>query len=438
MRRPLDILTLLVVFSITVDYRLFSGVEGLPSITIAEALCYLAALVLCGNLARGADDLGRRMVALYAGNKPVVWYFLWTGLAALLSLVRSPDALRYFKDLIPSLIVYFLVGCSVRNLRTLRGVAIAFLFGTTLNLLLGLSQVVTGGPTIVDMNQGAKLKMDLSAEIVSGNLATGLFTHPNGFALFLVPAAILLPALVFRARSMRTQTRVLLLVLWLLLCYDLWYTYAKVAFSFILIGLILIPLLGALKKRHLATGVAVLAGSVAGITAISLWAYAQYGSLFGTMQARYELWSVTLLAMRSDVFMAVLGNGFSNMTGLSSLYASMEYPNAHNAYLNQVVYSGIPALCLYIGMLATALVRLAEGLRSANDWQKTAGLFLFSTMIALLGVYFFEPANQGVVEQAQLFVLLALASAMSRMGNEDSEKNHEKDRNLQNRVSSSL
>lgn len=438
MIRPQYVLTLLIVFFTTVDYRLFSGVAGLPSITITEALCYLAALVLCGNLALGTGDLDKRMIALYVGNKAVVWYFLWTGLAAILSLVRSPDALRYYKDLVPSLILYFLVGCSVRNQRALRGVAIAFLFGTTLNLLLGLSQIATGGPTIVDMNQGAKMKLDYSAEIVSGNLATGLFTHPNGFALFLVPAAILLPALVFRARALRTQTRVLLLVLWLLLCCNLWYTYAKIAFSFILIGLVLVPLLGALKRRHLATGVAVLAGSVAGITAFSLWAYAQYGSLFGTMQGRYELWSVTLLAIRSDLFMAVLGNGFSNMTGLSALYASMEYPNAHNAYLNQVVSSGIPALCLYVGMLATALRRLAQGLRSARDWQKTALLFLFSALTALLGVYFFEPANQGVVEQAQLFVLLALASAMVRMSDVDSERNHEKHRHLQNRISSGL
>jgi hypothetical protein len=218
----------------------------------------------------------------------------------------------------------------------------------------------------------------------------------------------------------------------------LWYTYAKVAFAFTLIGVTLIPVLGILKKRYLATGLAILTASIFGITAFSLWAYPEYGRLFGTMLARYELWKVTFLAIRSDVFVAILGNGFANMTGLSALYASMEYPNAHNAYLNQIIYSGFPALFLYIGMLTIALRRLANKLQSANDWQKTAGLFLFSALIALLGIYFFEPANQGVVEQAQLFVLLALASTISRMSSDASLKNHEKDRYLQNSISSRL
>lgn len=438
MKNPLYILTILIVFCMTVDYRFLSGIEGLPSITIVEALCYLAVLFLFAKLAREGGDLSRRIIAVHRNNRLVAWYFIWAGLASVASLVRSTDALRFYKDLVPSLVVYFLVAVSVRDLRAFKGVAVTFLSGTGLNLLLGLSQIVTGGPTIVDMNQGAKLKMDLSAEIVSGNLATGFFTHPNGYALFLVPAAILIPALLFMSRPLRTHTKVLLLALWLLLLYNLWYTYAKVAFAFTLIGLTLIPVLVILKRRYLAMGLAVLAASIFGIAAFSLWAYHAYGSLFGTMLTRYELWRVTFLVIRSDVFVAILGNGFANMTELSALFASMEYPNAHNAYLNQIIYSGFPALCLYIGMLATALGRLAGKLQTANDWQKTTGLFLFSALIALLGIYFFEPANQGVVEQAQLFVLLALASSISRMSSDASGKNHEKDRYLQNRISASL
>jgi hypothetical protein len=438
MKNPIYILTLLIIFSLTVDYRFFSGIEGLPSITIVEALSYLAVVVLFAKLAMEGDELSKRIIAIHRNNRLIALYFIWTGLASLASLVRSSDALRFYKDLVPSLIVYFLVAISVRDLRAFKGVALAFLSGTALNLLLGLSQVVTGGPTIVDLNEGARMKMDLSAEVVSGNLATGFFTHPNGYALFLVPSAILIPALLFKSRSLHTHTKVLLLALWLLLFCNLWYTYAKVAFAFTLIGVTLIPVLGILKKRYLATGLAILTASIFGITAFSLWAYPEYGRLFGTMLARYELWKVTFLAIRSDVFVAILGNGFANMTGLSALYASMEYPNAHNAYLNQIIYSGFPALFLYIGMLTIALRRLANKLQSANDWQKTAGLFLFSALIALLGIYFFEPANQGVVEQAQLFVLLALASTISRMSSDASLKNHEKDRYLQNSISSRL
>ena len=237
---------------------------------------------------------------------------------------------------------------------------------------------------------------------------------------------------------MRMRTRLLLLALWLLLIYNLWYTYAKIAFAFTLIGLAMILVLGILKKQYLAAGLAILTASILGITAFSLWAYLEYGRLFGTMLTRYELWKVTFLTIRSDLFVAILGNGFANMTELSALFASMEYPNAHNAYLNQIIYSGFPALFLYIGMLAIALKRLADMLQSAKDWQKTAGLFLFSVLIALLGIYFFEPANQGVVEQAHLFVILALTSTLSRMSSDALGKNHETGRYLPNRISAGL
>jgi hypothetical protein len=438
MKKPLFIMTLLTVFAITVDYRLFSGVGGLFSITIVEALSYLAVIVLFAALALEGDPLSARIVAIHGNNRLVAWYFIWTGLAALASLVRSTDALRYYKDLFPGMIVYFLVAISVRDLRSFKGVAIAFLAGTAINLLLGVSQIATGGPTIVQLNEGARMKLDLSAEIVSGNLATGFFTHPNGYALFLVPSAILIPALMFGLPSLRIPTKALLLALWLLLFYNLWYTYAKIAFAFTLIGLALLLILGISKRGHLAKGLAVLALSIFGITAFSLWAYPEYGRLFGTMLARYQLWGVTFLAVRSDVFMAVLGDGFAHMTALSALFASMEYPNAHNAFLNQIIYSGFPAFFLYAGMLAIALKRLADNLQTTNGWQKTAGLFLFSVLIALLGNYFFEPANQGVAEQAQLFVLLALATSVSAMKSDLSEKNHEEDRYLPNRVSASL
>ncbi len=438
MRDPIYTLTVLLIFGVTVDYRFFSGIEGFPSITIVEGLTYLAVILLGGKLALERDELGKRMLAIYRENKPVVWYFIWTGLASLVSLTRSTDALRYYKDLLPSLIIYFLVASYINNAQAIKSCIVAFLSGTALNLILGFCQALTGGPRIVGMSEAANLKMTLSAEVVSGHLATGLFSHPNGYALFLVPAAILIPTLLFRSRSVGVPRRVLLLAVWLLLGYNLWNTYAKVAYAFIIIGLALILVIGFFKRWHLAMGLAVLVASILGIVAYSLWAYVEKGRLFGTMLTRYELWKGALLAIRSDMFVAIFGNGFANMTGLSVIYAHIEYPNAHNAYLNQVIYYGFPALLLYMSMSGLSLGRLAEVLETARDWLKSAALFLFSALISLLGIYFFEPANQGVVEQAHFFILLALATTIRRMNSNACGKTYEKDRYLQNGIPSSL
>lgn len=437
-RSPIYRLTLVIVFSITVDYRFFSGIPAVPSITIVELLSYLALMLLFGRLALQGEELSKEVIHFYKENRPVVWYFAWAGFASLVTLTRSVDGLRYYKDLIPSLIVYFLVSTYVDDLRSLRSVTVAFLCGVVLNLFLGLSQSLTGVPRIVEMNQNAMLKLNLSGQIVSGNLATGLFTHPNGYALFLVPAAILIPTLVFRGRFLGTGKRLVLVLVWGLLAYNLWSTYGKVAYAFTLIGLGLVFVLGFSKRWHLATGIAILVASVGGITAYSLWAYAQKSSLFGTMLTRYELWKGALLAIRHDPMVAMFGNGFENMTALSAVYSNMEYPNAHNTYLNQVVFFGLPALGLYVSVWQMSLRRVSDMLKKAGDWEKTAGIFLLSVMIVLSGIYFFEPASQGVVEQAQFFALLAVAAALTRMSPGLVGQDCEKDRYLQNRLSPGL
>jgi hypothetical protein len=287
MKDPLRGVILLMIFSITLDYRFFSGVEGLPSITLAEGLSYLALVLFLGRLALERDEVGGRMAAVYGANRPVVWYFVWTGLASLVSLTRSTDALRYYKDLIPSLIAYFLVATFIDSHRAAKGVMMAFLCGTFLNLILGVSQVLSGGPLIVRMNEGASLKMNLYGEIVTGHLATGLFSHPNAYALFLVPAAILIAVLLFRSRSAGGATRLLLLALGLLIGYNLWNTYAKVVYVFISIGVALVFVLGSTRKWHLAIGLMALITTIVGITTYSLWAYLDRGRLFGTMMTRY-------------------------------------------------------------------------------------------------------------------------------------------------------
>jgi cell division protein FtsW (lipid II flippase) len=243
--------------------------------------------------------------------------------------------------------------------------------------------------------------------------------------------------LLFRSRRIGRSTKVVLSLMWMLLGYNLWYTYGKAAYAFTLIGLGLVFVLGFPKRWHLAAGLIILAASVGGITGYGLWAHARTGFMFGTILTRYELWKAAVLTLWHDPAVAVFGNGFEDMTSLSAVYSTMEYPNAHNAYLNQAIYFGLPALALYAGAWSLSLRRVSRMLKKEGTWEKTAGIFFLSVMVALLGLYFFEPANQGVVAQAQCFGLLGLVAAISRMSTADGRE-HEEGRHLPDRVSAGL
>jgi len=412
MKNPLYILTILIVFCMTVDYRFLSGIEGLPSITIVEGLCYLAVLFLFAKLAREGDELSRRIIAVHRNNRLVAWYFIWAGLASVASLVRSTDALRFYKDLVPSLVVYVLISVCIDGNKAIKGPLVAFLSGSVLILLVGLSQSLTGVPRVVDLGGTAAYKVDFWGRFAGLHLSTGFFLHPNGYAIFLLPVPILIIGLLLQKGSARPIQKVLLVLMLLLTACNLAGTYAKGVIVWVVVGIGLLLLALRLRRSRTIAAVVILIAFIAVITMYGIGALGAIGQPYGTMVTRVQLWKAGVELIASDMFVLFLGNGFSGMMTSSELYSNITYPNAHNTYINQVIYFGLPALFLYVGLSARALGRIARIMHHHNGYQGIAAGVLFSTITALLGIYFFEPANEGVILQMQFFAVLAFANAL--------------------------
>ncbi|OHD76101.1 MAG: hypothetical protein A2V99_03550 [Spirochaetes bacterium RBG_16_67_19] len=433
MKDPLQAITLMIVFGLTLDYRFFSGIPGLPSLTVVELLSYAALSLLIGKFALEPEALGRRAVVLYRGNEAAIWYFIWTGLASLTSLTRSADALRYYKDLAPSLIVYVLVSVCIVNRNAIKGLVAAILSGTALNLGLGISQVLLGVPRIVELAGTGGHKLDFSGRLAGLNISTGFFLHPNGYAIFLLPMAILLVGLLLQRNGAKPTLKSLFALMLLLTGANLAGTYAKGVIAWVLIGIGILIIVKRLGRARTIVGLIIVFVGILGITLYGIGALG--GGPYGTMVARYQLWKTGIRAIVTDPFILFLGNGFAQMMELSAHYSNFPYPNAHNTYINQAIYFGFPALLLYLSLAGKALKSFSKLMRGPEGSQGNAARILFAVEIALLGVYFFEPANEGVVLQAQFFTLLALAKALGRVVEAEVERpseNRPQDRYLPN------
>jgi O-antigen ligase len=403
-------LTVLIVFCMTLDYRLEFGVEGLPSVTIVEALCYLAVLFLFARLAREGDALVGRLVAMHRKNRPVLWYFLWTGLASVASLVRSSDSLRFYKDLFPGLVVYVLISVCIVSDDAMKGSIIAFLVGCFLILMVGLSQSLTGLPRVVALGGAAVYKTDFWGARAGINLATGFFLHPNAYAIFLLPVALLFVGLLLHKGAGGPIRKVVLALLLALTAYNLAASFAKGVIVWVVVGTGLLLFVQRVRRPRAISTVVIMIALVAIISMYGVGALGAIDQPYGTMVTRLQLWKAGIDLIVNDPFVLFLGNGFSGMMASSELYAGSVYPNAHNTYINQVIYFGLPALLLYLALSVQALRRLSRIMRNSG-YEGVAARVLFSTIAALLGIYFFEPANEGVILQMQFFAVLAFANA---------------------------
>jgi O-antigen ligase len=412
MKRPLYIVTLLIVFGMMVDYRFLSGVEGVPSATLVEGLCSVAVLLLFAQLALAGDELASRITSVHRNNRLVAWYFIWAGLASVASLIRSTDALRVYKDLLPSLVAYIVISVCVDSRRTIKGALVAFMSGSVLILVVGVSQFLTGVPRVVELGGTAASKVDFWGRSAGENVATGFFLHPNGYAISLLPLIVLIVGLLLQKGTTRPAHKVVLVLVLLLAILNLAGTYAKGVIVWVVVGIGLLLLVLRMRRSRTIAAVVILVTLIAVITMYGIGALGEIGPQYGTMVTRLQLWKAGIEEITGDPFVLFLGNGFSGMITTSALYSNVIYPNAHNTYINQVIYFGLPALVLYVGLSARALRQAARLMQTSDRNQRIAAGVLFSTIAALLGIFFFEPANEGVVLQAEFFALLAFANSL--------------------------
>jgi isoprenylcysteine carboxyl methyltransferase (ICMT) family protein YpbQ len=414
----LDWLVLILVFLATVDYR-FRLFQGMPSFTVAEVGSYLAALLYIGVISIGGTPWTGYLRDLYSENWKVLRYFAWVLVACVVGVARSKDIVPVVKDLFPAFVLYVLIVSIVRTGDQIRRVIIAFLSGVGVNAMLGFSQVMTNRFYMGEMHEITLLKTDMYGNIVD-HLSMGFMSHPNGFAMILLPAILLITAALrfdyFRSRSMNG----LLLILLLLTGFDLYNTYSKGAIGWTSIGVMLLLVTPRIRSRwRFPIGVGALILGIGSSIAISIWLFLNYSMAFGTTLGRIELWNAGVMAVLSDPWIFLFGSGFAEMKEYTYLLYAYPLDNAHNGYLNQAIQYGVPAMIFFLMVVFSNMRNLARG--GGKEDRDPIICFLFALHVAFFGVYFFELAQEGVSLQAMTFAMLALTTTILRVRKEARE-----------------
>ncbi|TFG60779.1 MAG: O-antigen ligase domain-containing protein, partial [Deltaproteobacteria bacterium] len=399
-------------FLVPIDYR-FRLFEGMPSFTLAEVAAYSVALVYFAQVATGGWSFHGIIKNAYRENRTVFWYFGWVALSFLFGLARSENIVPIVKDLIPGLLFYVIVLLCVRTEQQVFSVIGCFLLCISINGILGVVQTMTNRYYIGEMHDIAFLKTDQYGDIVE-YLAMGFFSHPNGYALFLIPGIFLVLFMV-RHRIFPDRTRhASLLLLLALLVYNLLHTYSKGAIAWTALGVLLsfyLPRLGE-KRFFPACMISIIGGIVAMVLSGALL-FVYYSSAFGTTLGRLAYWweGVNLLLGDSAIFL--FGAGFDDMEAIMRSMFGITMNHAHNGYLNQALFHGVPAMMLFIAVVVGNL-RTAAGRDNGGKWlgpgKGSYKHLIGACYVAYFGEYFFEPAQLGVNTQMLTFLIFAITA----------------------------
>ena len=403
-------LVILLVFVSTLDYRFYIGTTTGPVEIMAWATIALHII----NLFQKKQYFTSSLPISFLENKALFFYVGWIILAVIFSIIIRNYYTTFFlfRELMPGFIAYYLVIYYVTDDRKIEDFIKAYLSGSFLHLLLGLSQGLTGGPQLVEENWAASEKLDPSGDVVSGNVVRGLFTHPNGFAGFFITVIILLVAVIAFNLFKNKLWLYLAISFTPIILFDLARTYAKGSFFWILVGIIFLFLPKILDKWRLYLGIFVLVAGIPGLILYSLNSFKTSGGALGTIETRLQLTQAAFSAMQEDYFILILGDGQRTVRALSLFFSHLEYPNAHNGIVNLIVFYGFPALIFFLWASMNILRKLARTIKLSQGFTRGVSLFLFSSIIASLGNYYFEPQTGGSF-QTQYFLLLALSVSIT-------------------------
>jgi O-antigen ligase len=398
-------LTVAATFLSTIDLRI-RPVPGGPSFAIVELVVHPILLCLLAE-AIARPRFAARVGELFAANRPLVLYVGYAALASIIGGARSSDSLQACKDLIAAFGLYALIVLTVDSHARQLGILIAFLCGALVHIGLAVVQAQTGGPYLVPLSENIEAKLDFAGNLVT-KIPTGLLAHPNGLAILLLPVALFSIAATWPGLGWVRRPSIAMACTFAMTLLVLKLTYVKGVFAWLAAGLVFLVLPRRFDRWRTALAVGAVVGGVAALTAMSLQAFLEGEHVFGTILSRIELWLAAIEVLRSDNFVVVFGSGDALFAQQSLI--TFDYPNAHNAWLNQALTYGVPAMVLYLAAFFVGFRSLAQQIARSAHPARPLALAAMASLMALLGESFFEPTDRGVLFQAELFVLFGLAS----------------------------
>lgn len=417
---------LIVLFS-TIDKRLLSGVNGLVSITVLEITCYLSLFVLFLDLIIFRVVFYKRITEFLINNKMLVFYFSSIIIVSIANVFLGKGffTISQLKDILPSFALSLLLYIYCRDQKQLVYVAISLLVGCAINSSLGFLQGVFGGPHPVPLADSVLFKMDISGHFIGADVATGWFSHPNAFAIYLLPMILFLTYACINQFQKSFLKGICIFVVLLLSFFSIYKTQGKGAMVWLAWGyinwLIINYLKISMRSKVLFLLLSLFSCAVI-LFSVSSYFGVSYKSL-STIYTRFQLWQTAIYVLSNNFTDLITGNVIDKMLLFSPsfTYGKFIYPNAHNAVINQAVYYGVITFALYLSVIVSVI------LSCFNTCEKNRYVKLLECLVVILfsmiGAYLLEPASEGVLQQAQFFLVLILIKIVSNTSDESCERN---------------
>jgi hypothetical protein len=396
-----DLLLLLVL--ILADVRVFQG-SSVASFTLFELFAWLyCAPVVIGHALRARRLVPPLAAPFVAALALYLTWILFASVAALAARQHS-DVLQQAKNIVPALPLVCFVLIRITRPPTVARLANFYVLFCIADCLLALWQFKTGGPYLRTPDENDQYKLDFSGDLVS-NVVVGFSATPNELAVAVLPGVMFsaiklvhevregrLPHLVTLACCVLTGTALVLsqsrgAVVWF-------------AFGFaFMVG-------PTRKSRSFLLKVILVASVIALLVAYGLNFTPDTAAAVGdTLEVRYLLWKTALAAMVYDPYIAFLGDGIGYVHTWSWQTAGWEFPDAHNGWIDQILFFGLPAFLLYLSIWHK-FFRIAD---AAAEPMGSPVLLdgIRGSVLALMGLYFFEPVAHAVFPVSQLFLLMS-------------------------------
>lgn len=415
---PRFLLVCLFVLAAGIDIRTRDLGLGGPASNPLEVMC----LVALGFLMADSVVLNRTPLRIaqdsWLANPFLVMYGLWALLAAVTGLVKLGLSFFVFRNLFPAFMFFSLLVYGTRSAKACRILLIVFLIASLPNIALGISQYFFNRPYPMPLNVASALKMDIDGSFVRETVA-GLFNHPNGLSVFLMPVFLTAFGLALTPGTPSLRARLCYLFMATISAIVLYLTRAKGAWAWMVFG-VLILWLPASMLRLRGAWVGVVVAALSGIAALTLYSLWSGGSL-KTMQTRVYLWESAWYALSHDLFVAVFGSGQADVWFASARLADLQYANAHNVFLNQAVYFGIPAMALYLAMFGYAIRNAQHAFYCSTQPQtKQSSRICLAVLPAIAGQYFFEPSAESSGLAVEVFLFMGLSAVCLKLARRES------------------
>jgi hypothetical protein len=408
---------LLFMFSSFVDLRFSAGGKGFFTLSNFEVCGYimLAALAVSATM----QTFAPKTVGLLSDrvHRWLLLYFSWGVVASLL--VRGETGMYMLidlKKLLPSMVGYFSIILLITSHRRAKLLLTAWVSAGMINVLLALSQFFLGGPHPVKLGQNALEKLDMGGE-VAGRLVTGFFNHPNAFSQIIIPYFVVFTVSWFLSARRCSVTALRSMALSGIFGFVLLLTNAKGALLWSLIAIAVgmaMSRWGRLRSGFFFAAswlFSVLAiNSLALLLLLNIVEYDSLRTLFSRLQ--FVVASYNIFSDHPANF--IVGGGMRFWPEYCAIWANWDYPNAHNVFLNQLLWYGGVGLGLLVAFI---LAHIKRGLQSGTVASDPifSSLPYVAAVLALTGSYFFEPSFGDPIQKFQLFFVLAMCFVLPKI-----------------------